>query len=55
VKPLASLLDQWKQLKQADLNSLNEQLKRDHLAVITLDTREFDRNSEDELEMGDED
>jgi len=55
VKPLAGLLDQWKQLKQADLKSLNEQLKRDHLAVITLDTREFDRNSEDELEMGDED
>jgi hypothetical protein len=55
VKPLAGLLDQWKQLKQSDLKSLNEQLKRDHFAVITLDLREFDRNSEDEIEMGDED
>ena len=55
VKPLAGLLDQWKQLKQTDLKSLNEQLTRGHLAAITLDTREFDRNGEDELEMGDED
>ena len=52
VKPLAGLLDQWKQLKQSDLKSLNEQLKRDHLAAITLDTSEFDRNAEDEIEMG---
>jgi hypothetical protein len=53
-KPLPGLLDQWKQLKQTDLKSLNETLKREHLAVLTLDTREFDRNAEDELEMGDE-
>jgi photosystem II stability/assembly factor-like uncharacterized protein len=54
-KPLAGLLDQWRQLKQAELKSLNDQLKREHLAIITLDTREFDRNAEDEIEMGDED
>jgi hypothetical protein len=29
-------------------------LKKDHLALIDLDTREMDRNLEDELEMGDE-
>jgi hypothetical protein len=47
-------LEQWKQLKQTDLKSLNDTLRREHLAVLTLDTREFDRNAEDELEMGDE-
>lgn len=53
-KPLPGLLEQWKQLKQTDLKSLNDTLRREHLAVLTLDTREFDRNAEDELEMGDE-
>jgi hypothetical protein len=55
VKPLAGLLDQWKQLKQTELKSLNEELKHERLAVIKLDTRELDRGVEDELEMGDED
>jgi hypothetical protein len=55
LKSLAGLLDQWRQLKQTDLKSLNEQLKRDHLAAIDLDTREFNRKAEDELEMGDDD
>ncbi|MGA7110366.1 MAG: glycoside hydrolase [Terracidiphilus sp.] len=55
VKPLAGLLNQWKQFKQADLKSLNEQLKRDHFAAIHLDTRESDHRVEDQIEMGDED
>ena len=54
-KPLAGLLDQWKQVKQSELKSLNEQLKREHLEAIGLDTRELDRGMEDEIEMGDED
>jgi hypothetical protein len=53
-KPLDGLIEQWRQLKQSDVKALNEQLKKLHLAVIDLDTREFDRNREYELEMGDE-
>ncbi|HKD59494.1 MAG TPA: hypothetical protein VKB47_03485 [Terracidiphilus sp.] len=53
-KPLAGLIDQWKQLKATDLKALNDELKKRHLAAIDLDTREFDRSMEDELEMGDE-
>jgi photosystem II stability/assembly factor-like uncharacterized protein len=53
-KPLARLIEQWRQLKGSDLKSLNSELRKRHLAVINLDTREFDRSREDELEMGDE-
>ena len=53
-KPLDGLIEQWRQVKQNDVKALNEQLKKNHLAVIDLDTREFNRNGEDELEMGDE-
>ena len=53
-KPLASLIEQWQKLKATELKALNNELKKQHLAVIDLDTREFDRNREDELEMGDE-
>ncbi len=54
-KPLPGLMDQWKQLKQTDLKALNEQLQRQHLALIDLDTREFDRRNDDQVEMGDDD
>jgi hypothetical protein len=53
-KPLDGLIEQWKQVKQTDVKALNEQLKKLHLALIDLDSREFDRSREDELEMGDE-
>jgi len=53
-KPLDGLIEQWRQVKQTDVKALNERLKKLHLAVIDLNTREFDRNREDELEMGDE-
>jgi hypothetical protein len=55
VKPLSGLIDQWRQLKETDLKSLNEELKRQHLALLNLDTSKFDQDMEDELEMGDED
>jgi hypothetical protein len=54
VKPLSGLVDQWRQLKETDLKSLNEQLQRQHLALLNLDTSKFDKDMEDELEMGDE-
>ena len=54
-QPLDSLLQQWGQLKQTDLKSLNLQLERDHLAVLQLDTRRIDHDVEDQIELGDED
>ena len=54
-KALPTLIEQWQKLKQSDLKSLNEVLKRHHLATVDLDTRDFDKTQEDPLEMGDED
>lgn len=54
-KPLSGLIEQWRQVKQSDVQSLNNELKKLHLAVIDLDTHELDRSREDELEIGDED
>lgn len=53
-KPLASLMDQWRELKKTDLKSLNNELIRQHLAILDLDTRKLGSSGEDELEMGDE-
>lgn len=53
-KPLDGLIEQWRQVKQSDVKALNAELKKQHLALIDLDTREMDRGREDELEMGDE-
>jgi photosystem II stability/assembly factor-like uncharacterized protein len=53
-KSLSGLIEQWQKLKATELKSLNNELRKQHLAVIDLDTREFDRSQEDELEMGDE-
>jgi hypothetical protein len=54
-RPLAGLIEQWRLLKETDLKALNEQLKRQHLALLDLDTSKFDQDAEDEIEMGDED
>lgn len=53
-KPLAGLIEQWRKMKETDLKSLNTELRKQHLAVITLDTGNLHRNPNDELEMGDE-
>jgi hypothetical protein len=53
-QPLAGLLDQWQHLKQTDLKTLNNQLEREHLALLDLDTRKIDRDVEDQIEMGDD-
>ena len=54
VMPVDGLIEQWRIVKESDVKALNVKLKKDHLALIDLDTREMDRNLEDELEMGDE-
>ena len=53
-KPLDGLIEQWEKVKASDVKALNVELKKQHLAVIDLDTRELNRRLEDELEMGDE-
>lgn len=53
-KSLRDLLDQWQALKKTDLNALNKQLERAHLAAIDLDSGKTGRDSKDELEFGDE-
>jgi hypothetical protein len=52
--PLEGLIEQWRIVKDSDVKALNARLKKEHLALIDLDTREMDRSLEDELEMGDE-
>jgi hypothetical protein len=54
-KPLAGLIEQWRQLKGTELKSLNDKLVKQHLAIIDLHTGELDRSGDDKLEMGDED
>ena len=53
-QPLAGLLDQWQQLKQTDLKALNEQLAREHLALLDLNTGQIDHDVEDQIEIGDD-
>jgi photosystem II stability/assembly factor-like uncharacterized protein len=53
-QPLAGLLQQWQNLKQTDLKSLNDQLQRSHLAKLDLDTNRIDREEQEEIDMGDE-
>jgi len=53
-KPLAGLIEQWRELKGSNLKSLNDALRKQHLATIDLDAKELDHGQKDELEMGDE-
>ena len=53
-KPLTGLIDQWRKLKETDLKSLNDELRKQHLAVIDLDTHEMGHSRHEILEMGDE-
>jgi hypothetical protein len=48
------LLDQWQQLKRTDLKALNQQLEREHLALLDLNTQKIDHDVEDQIEMGDD-
>jgi photosystem II stability/assembly factor-like uncharacterized protein len=53
-KPLPDLIEKWKQLKRTDLKALNEQLERQHLALLNLDTSKIDHSLDDQIEMDDE-
>lgn len=52
-QPLSGLLEQWQQLKQTDLKALNEQLRRDHLAALDLDSPAASSDQE-QIDMGDD-
>jgi hypothetical protein len=54
IKSLLGLIEQWQQLKKTDLKALNEQLERQHLAVIDVDSSNDGRNQKDQVEIGDE-
>jgi hypothetical protein len=53
-QPLAGLLEHWQHLKQTDLNTLNDQLQRSHLAKLDLDTDRIEREEQEEIDMGDD-
>ncbi len=50
-QPLAGLLDQWQHLKQTDLKALNQQLEREHLALLDLNTQKIDRDKLEREEL----
>ena len=54
-KPLPALLEQWEQLKATDLKAINQQLRKQNLPLLSIDTRIIDHNAEDQIEYGDED
>jgi hypothetical protein len=54
-KPLPVLLEQWEQLKATDLKAINQQLRRQNLPLLSIDTRIIDHNVEDQIAYGDED
>jgi photosystem II stability/assembly factor-like uncharacterized protein len=52
-KPMPDLIEQWQKLKQTDLHSLNEQLRRNHLAIIDVDKGKLNQPAEP-IDLGDE-
>jgi hypothetical protein len=52
-KPLAGLLEQWDQVKKTQLKALNEELRREHIDIVRLDTERIDHDVEDQVEIGD--
>ncbi len=52
-KPLPALLQQWDALKKSDLKALNQQLLKQHLPLLSLDTHFIDHGVEDQIEIGD--
>ncbi len=53
-KPLPELLDQWEKLKQTQLKALNDQRRRAHLPLLTLNTGLLDHDVLDQIEVGDD-
>ncbi len=52
-QPLPGLLQQWDALKKSDLKALNQQLLKQHLPLLSLDTHFIDHGVEDQIEIGD--
>jgi hypothetical protein len=52
-KSLPDLLNQWNQLKATDLKAINEQLRKQNLPLLSIDTRVIDHDVEDQIEYGD--
>ena len=54
-QPLPALLDEWKAVKATNLNAINEQLRKQNLPLLSIDTRVIDHDVEDQIEYGDDD
>jgi photosystem II stability/assembly factor-like uncharacterized protein len=53
--PIDVLLAQWEQMKTTELKALNEQLVKDHLQALQLNTFRIDHDVEDQIQVGLED
>jgi hypothetical protein len=53
--PIDALLAQWEQMKTTELKALNEQLVKDHLQALQLNTFRIDHDVEDQIQVGLED
>jgi photosystem II stability/assembly factor-like uncharacterized protein len=54
-KSLPALLEQWQAVKTTDLKAINEQLRKQNLPLLSIDTRIIDHDVEDQIEYGDDD
>jgi photosystem II stability/assembly factor-like uncharacterized protein len=54
-QPLPALLEQWDAVKTTDLKAINEQLRKQNLPRLSIDTRVIDHDVEDQIEYGDDD
>ncbi|MGA7155951.1 MAG: glycoside hydrolase [Acidobacteriaceae bacterium] len=54
-KPLPSLLVQWSDVKATDLKAINQQLRKENLPLLSIDTSIIDHSVEDQIEYGDDD
>ncbi|MGA8939365.1 MAG: glycoside hydrolase [Acidobacteriaceae bacterium] len=54
-KPLPGLLEQWNQVKANDLKAINQQLRKENLPMLSIDTHIIDHDVQDQIEYGDVD
>jgi photosystem II stability/assembly factor-like uncharacterized protein len=53
-KPLPALLEEWEAVKKTDLKAINEQLRKQKLPQLSLNTHVIDHDVEDQIEYSDE-
>ncbi len=53
-EPLPNLLAQWEKIKRTDLKAINIDRVKQHLAALHVNTQNIDRDTEDQIEIGDE-